>query len=223
MKIELKRYDLDLPDDVNLALAITGPVEDEGQRHTGFLVKDFMGDYWLFHLCKNNKYVKSPLTSRYNYLLVPALLPETANTIITFLAGLYDTTGGQVPYSIAWDDKQYVDTDGKLEALEPGDGFTCATFVLESFKRYGMDMVARETWPITPESALWQKDIISNPLLKLSPEQFLAQVEMVGKYPRFYPEHALGAAHNFTDFRLPHSTVYPAGKEVVAEMTRLNA
>ncbi|SFW77533.1 hypothetical protein [Pseudomonas sp. NFACC04-2] len=223
MKIELKRYDLDLPDDVNLALVITGPVDEGGQRHTGFVVRDFFGDYWIFHLCSNNVYVKSPLTSRYNYLLIPSLQPETESAIITFLAGLYDMSGGQIPYSIAWDDKQYFDLDGKLTAIEPGDGFTCATFVLESFKRYGMDMVARETWPLSPESAVWQNEIINNPLLQLSPEQFLAQVEKVGKYPRFHPEHALGAAHHFTNFRLPHSTVYPAGQEVVAEMARLSA
>jgi len=223
MKLELKKYDVDLPDDVNLALAITGQLGDEGQRHTGFVVRDFIGDYWLFHLCSNNMYVKSPLTSRYNYLLIPSLQPETESALITFLAGLYDVTGGQIPYSIGWDDKQYFELDGTMVATDPGDGFTCATFVLESFKRYGMDMVARETWPLSPEGAVWQAEIISNADLRLSSEQFLAQVEKVGKYPRFHPEHALGAAHHFTNFRLPHSAVYPAGQEVVSEMSRLRA
>ncbi|NWC56561.1 hypothetical protein [Pseudomonas veronii] len=221
MKIELQRYDVELPDDVNLALVITGELSDEGQRHTGFLVKDFIGQVWLFHLGSNNVYIKSHLTSKYNYLLVPSLQPETESTLITFLAGLYDTTGGRLPYSIGWDDKPYFDSDGLPVFNDPGDGFTCATFVLESFKRYGMDMVARETWPLSPGDAVWQAGVIE--LVNLSSEQFLAQVEKVGKYPRFFPEHALAAAHHFTDSRLPHSIVSPAGQEVVAEMIRLSA
>ncbi|QXH96078.1 hypothetical protein HU749_006740 [Pseudomonas ogarae] len=221
MKLELKRYDVELPDNVNLALVITGDISDGGQRHTGFVVKDFFGDVWLFHLASNNVYIKSIFTSRYHYLLVPSLEPETELVIISFLAVLYGVTEGKVPYSIGWDEKQYFDSGGGLVMDNPGDGFTCATFVLESFKRYGMDMVARETWPLSPEDSAWQNKIIK--LLDLSPEQFLAQVEKVGKYPRFHPEQALGAAHHFTNFRLPYSVVHPAGEEVVAEMARLSA
>ncbi len=221
MKIELKRYDVELPDNVNLALVIAGDFNEGGQRHTGFVVKDFFGDVWLFHLATNNLYLKSSFTPKYNYLLVPSLEPEIELVIISFLAVLYSVTDGKIPYSIGWDEKHYFDSDGALVANDSGDGFTCATFVLESFKRYGMDMVARETWPLSPEDSAWQENIIK--LIDLSPEQFLAQVEKVGKYPRFHPEQALGAAHHFTSFRLPYSVVRPAGEEVVAEMARLSA
>lgn len=221
MKIELRKHDAELPDDVNLALVIRGETSEDGQRHTGFVVRNLLGEYLLFHLGGNNRFAKSQFTAHYRYLLVPALQPETETAIISFLSILYEATGGKIPYSIGWDEREYFDDQNALVGMEVGDGFTCATFVLESFKRYGLDMVARETWPLTAGDAEWQAGIIE--VADLRPEQFVAQVEKVGKYPRFRPEHALGSAHHFTGARLPYSTVAPAGLEVVAEMVRLTA
>lgn len=221
MKIELKRHDEELPDDVSLALVICGETTDDGQRHTGFVVRNLLGEVWLYHLGGNDRYLRTPFTPRYSYLLIPIMQPENASSIINFLTILYDVTGGKVKYSIGWDDKEYIDDAGALVALEAGDGFTCATFVLESLKRYGMDLVARKTWPITAQDTAWQEGILK--VAQLAPEQFFAQVKQVGKYPRFRPEQALGAAHYFTGAQLPYSTVAPAGQEVVAEMVRLSA
>jgi len=221
MKIELKKHDAELPDDVNLALVICGDTSENGQRHTGFVVRNLLGEYWIFHLGGNNRYLKSKFSPSYRYLLVPVLQPETESSIIGFLSIIHELTSGNIPYSIGWDDKQYFDEKNALIPLDAGDGFTCATFVLESFKRYGLDMVDRKTWPITSKDSEWQDGIIR--VAQLRPEQFVAQVEKVGKYPRFRPEHALGAAHYFTNEQLPYSTVAPAGLEVVAEMVRLSA
>jgi hypothetical protein len=221
MKIELKRHDEELPDDVSLALVICGATSAEGQRHAGFVVRNLLGEVWLYHLGGNNRYLRTPFTPSYKYLLIPIMQPETASSLINFLAILYDVTGGRIQYSIGWDDKEYFDEDGAPVSFEAGDGFTCATFVLESLKRYGLDMVARNTWPITAEDTAWQAGILH--VAQLAPEQFLAQVEKVGKYPRFRPEQALGAAHYFTGSQLPYSTVSSAGLEVVAEMVRLSA
>lgn len=221
MKLELARYDAALPDDVYLALAITGGIEDGDQRHTGFLVRSFDDENFLFHLGFNNGYLKNPLTSRYDYLLVPALEPETANSIITFLVMLLEDTGGNVQYSIAWEAEEYFDKDGKLTKFAAVDGFTCATFVLETMKRYGLELVDRETWPLTEETATWQANILEK--LQLPVEQYLAQFEVLGKYPRIKPEEALGAAHYYRGDLLPYPIVLPAGVEVVSEMRRLKA
>ena len=222
MKLQLAKYDAALPDDVYLALAITGGVEDDDQRHTGFLVRSFDDENFLFHLGFNNGYRKNRMGSKYDYLLVPALEPETANSIITFLVMLLENTGGNVQYSIAWESEEYFDADGKLMKVAAVDGFTCATFVLETMKRYGLDLVDRQTWPLTEGNKDWQIDMLNNKL-QLPVEQYLAQFDVVGKYPRIKPEEALGAAHYYVGDLLPYPKVAPAAVEVVSEMRRLKA
>lgn len=219
MKLELCRFDQQLPDGVLLALAITGSIAPEGQRHTGFVVRDFYDNSILFHLGRNNYYRNEPLSERYSYLLVPAFEPEVANAIISLLVTVLESTQGDVPYSIAWDDDSYFNDEGHLIKAEPGDGFTCATFVLEILKRQGLDFVSRETWPITEANKNWQRDIL--PHLGLSIESLMAQLEVIGKYPRIRPEEALAAGHLYIGEPLPYLTVQPSALEVVTEMRRL--
>lgn len=219
MRLELYRFDAKLPDGVLLALAITGSLDDEGQRHTGFVVRDFFDNSQLFHLGRNNYYRQEVLTKSYTYLLVPALEPETANAIISLLVTVLQNTHGNVPYSIAWDQEEYFDDNGQLVKTDPVDGFTCATFVLEIMKRQGLELVDRSTWPLTDENKNWQKDILS--LLGLSIESLMAQLEVIGKFPRIRPEEALGAGHLFNGPPLPYNDVKPASLEVLAEMRRL--
>ncbi|WP_447742310.1 hypothetical protein [Pseudomonas laurentiana] len=217
----LFKYDVEMPEHVNLALVIMGDVEEEGQRHTGFVMRDLLGGCWLFHLGWNNHYFRSPMSEKYNYLLIPILEPETETVIVAFLCMLLSDTEGKVPYSIAWEEREYFDVDGKLVDLSLSDGFTCATFVLETLKRFGLDMVDRSTWPIPAGDAAWQERILER--VDLSREQFNAQVALIGKRPRFRPEQALGAAHYYRGTKLCHAEVVPAGRQVISEMVRLRA
>lgn len=219
MRLELYSYDTKLPDGVLLALAITGSLDAEGQRHTGFVVRDFFDNSLLFHLSRNNSYGQQALTKSYTYLLVPALEPEIANAIVSLLVTVLQNTQGNVPYSIAWEQEEYFDSNGNLVKTEPADGFTCATFVLEILKRHGLELVDRSTWPLTEENKTWQSDILQ--YLGLSIESLMAQLEVIGKFPRIRPEEALGAGHLFKGDPLPYTDVQPVSLKVVEEMRRL--
>ncbi|WP_339480348.1 hypothetical protein [Pseudomonas sivasensis] len=219
MRLELYNFDAKLPDGVLLALAITGNLDDDGQRHTGFVVRDFFDNSQLFHLGRNNYYRQEVLSKSYSYLLVPALEPEVANAVISLLVTVLQNTHGNVPYSIAWDQEEYFDSDGRLVKTDPIDGFTCATFVLEILKRQGMELVDRSTWPLSDENKNWQKNIL--PLLGLSIESLMAQLEAIGKFPRIRPEEALGAGHLFRGDPLPFNVVQPVSRNVLDEMKRL--
>lgn len=221
MAVQLFRYGIDLPEEVSLALVITGGINPADQRHTGFVVKDLMGRCQLFHLAGNNRYVRSDFDERYNYLIIPRLEPEVEMPIISFLYYLLEQTKGRVAYSVIWTDAQQFDEAGLPVTNDASDGFTCATFVLETLRRYGFDLVDRSSWPLDEGDAIWQRGILD--IADLSSEQFLAQVEKVGKFPRFRPEQALGAAHYYAGKKLPFATVSPAGVEVVGEMARLRA
>lgn len=48
MGLELYKFDVDLPDDVSLALVICGELGAEEQRHTGFVVRNMMGRLSFF-------------------------------------------------------------------------------------------------------------------------------------------------------------------------------
>lgn len=221
MAVQLFKYDVELPDDVNLALVIMGGLNPDDQRHTGFVVKDLMGRCQLFHLAGNNRYIRSNIDARYNYLIIPRLEPEVEMPIISFLYYLLQETKGRIAYSVIWTDAEQFDEAGLPVINDASDGFTCATFVLETLRRYGFDLVDRSSWPLDQGDAIWQRGILD--IADLSSEQFLAQVEKVGKFPRFRPEQALGAANYYVGKKLPFATVAPAGGEVVKEMARLRA
>lgn len=223
MGLQLYKFDIDLPDEINLALIICGDDSAEGQRHTGFVVRNMEGEMFIFHLARNNDFRKGGVEEHYRYLLMPALEPEVEMTIISFLFYLHSGCDGKLPYSIENKEGEYFGDLGELLVLGVSDEFTCATFVLETFRKYALDLVDRKTWPISAGDRAWQDGIVNNPRLGLSPEQFIAQVKSIGKYPRFRPEQALGAAHYYDGEKLPFSIVHPAGVEVVAEMTRLHA
>lgn len=221
MGLELYKFDVDLPDDVSLALVICGGLGAEDQRHTGFVVRNMMGETFLFHLATHNDFRKGEVSLNYNYLLIPFLDPAVELPIVTFLFLLHHDTSGKISYSTEYQDKDYFNEEGSLVMLKPSDGFTCATFVLETMRKYGMDLVDRATWPINEADKNWQRGIIG--LVGLNHEQFLAQIKNIGEYPRFRPEQALGAAHYYEGKRLGYSIVQPAGLEVVTEMARLRA
>lgn len=219
MRLELRKFDVELPDSVSLALVISGGLGPDDQRHTGFVIRNMVGEVFLFHLAGNNRYKKDAVDFSFNYLVVPYLEPEVEIPIISFLCLLYADTSGNVKYSIEYRDVEYIGPDNKLVCRDPGDGFTCATFVLETLRRYGLDLVDRATWPRLKEDAVWQDRIVH--IARLSNEQFIAQVKSVGKYPRFRPEQALGAAHHYIGAKLPFGVVQPAALEVVREMASL--
>ncbi|TDV54424.1 hypothetical protein EC919_104160 [Pseudomonas graminis] len=221
MELRLYKFNVQLPDDVYLALAITGELGAEGQRHTGFVVKDFNDNSQLFHLGRNNLYRQDLLAPRYSYLLIPSMEPETANSIIALLVKVLEDTQGNVPYSIAWEDEEYFDSSGVLVKTDPIDGFTCATFVLEILRRQGMELIDKASWPVQPADMVWQAGIL--PFLGLSTESLMAQLEAIGRYPRIRPEEALGAAHLYVGEVLQFPTVAPAASQVIAEMVRLSA
>ncbi|QXH68580.1 hypothetical protein [Pseudomonas asgharzadehiana] len=221
MGLELHKFDVELPEDVSLALVICGDLGVEEQRHTGFVVRNMMGETYLFHLATHNDFRKGQVSLSYNYLLIPYLEPAVEVPIVAFLFLLHHDTQGRISYSTEYQDRDYFDGDGKLVLVKPSDGFTCATFVLETMRKYGMDLVDRSTWPINEKDAEWQRNIIGRVGLNL--EEFLAQIENIGEYPRFRPEQALGAAHYYEGKKLSYNVVHPAGLEVIYEMARLRA
>lgn len=196
-----------------------------GQRHAGFVVQANDNKLWLYDLAWHDTLRQTQLNLGYAYVLEDFLDQYSAAAITAFLANVYHANKERAPYSIVWDtNEQYFDKGtGKSLKTAPGEGLTCATFVLEVLKRYGFDLLDAKTWPITEQNAQWQKSILQK-LIDSQPksiDDFLTQFSHIGKVPRFMPEEVLGAASYYEDSPLSFDVVSSASREIVNELQRL--
>jgi hypothetical protein len=207
------------PDQIELVLAIAGhPITlTDDQRHTGFVVRGNDGKLWQLHQAWHNRFFCEEAQPEYAYTS-PACLDEyAAAPIIGFLFALHDDTSGRIPYSIAYQPVNYF-VDGRYVQTAPGQGLTCATFVLEVLRHHGIDIINRDTWPPTVNAA-WQQRTVSH--FAPTSEHFLAQCAAIGKVARFTPEQVVGAAYYFADTRVTYSEAEAAAKEVVDELVQM--
>lgn len=217
-----------VPEDIQLALVIAGSqvTGSTEQRHAGFLVQYDNRTLWLFDLAWDNTYRQAKMTDEYAYLASDFFDPFTSNALVGFLVMALQENNGKISYSINYEDSPYFDkSTGKALNTKPGQGLTCATFVIETLERYGIELIDRDSWPITEENAKWQKDILQKLIFHTRPplsiEKFLAQFQYIGKTPRFRPEEALGAASIYTGNPLAYEAVSPEATSVVLELDRL--
>lgn len=216
-----------MPPDVTLAVVIAGePItRTPGGRHAGFVVRADDGKLLLFDLAWHNIFRQSEITADYGYLRLEFLDPANEWTMIGFLMTLLATSKGRIPYSIGYDIKpiDYFSAEATFQRTQLGDGLTCSTFVLETFRRYGFDLLDRDTWPITEEMKNRQHDLVL--MLKkhaedFGPAEFLAQFQMIGRYPRYSPEEVVGAANYFESEPLSYEQVQPAAGEVLDQLVQ---
>ncbi|MGL6559306.1 hypothetical protein ACSZNH_21980 [Aeromonas dhakensis] len=225
-KISLYKVEDNLPNETILAIVITGEhvTRNAGQRHAGFVVQA-NEKLWLYDLAYHNYIRQIELKPGYAYVDNDFLDQYSAQAIATYLSIIYHENKGNLPYSIKWDhDGKYFDENtGKYLKTEPGDGLTCATFVLEILKSYGFDLVETSTWEITEENTIWQENIIKGlkENIPSAKNDLTQQLPYVGKSPRFKPEEVLGAAGCYEETPLCYDMVSSASNQVIHELKRL--
>ncbi|MGL4471807.1 MAG: hypothetical protein ACRCT3_16680 [Aeromonas hydrophila] len=225
-KVSLYKVENNLPDEIILAIVIAGEhvTRNIGQRHAGFVVQA-SGKIWLYDLAWHNCIRQIELKPGYAYVDNDFLDQYSAHAIATYLSIIYHENKGSLPYSIEWNhDESYFDEHtGRYLKTEPGDGLTCATFVLEVLKSYGFDLVETSTWEITEENTQWQKDIIKTLKNNIPSaiDDLTQQLPYIGKTPRFKPEEVLGAAGCYEDVPLCYDIVSSASSQVLHELKRL--
>jgi len=219
MTIRLQDIKEGIPDEVALAIAIAGePVTHAvNQRHTGFVVNGGEGQLWLFDLAWHNHFRKGNTGLEYAFVRAECLDEITAATIVGFLFALHDDTKGKIQYSVAYDDIRYFD-GAKWVAGEPGQGLTCATFVLEVLRHHGIEILATETWPRDGNQE-WQDRMIL--ALPLTSEEFLAQCDISGQVARYRPEEVVGCAALCLFEPITYEVARGAADDVVLELARL--
>lgn len=208
-----------VPDEITLVVAIAGhPITlTDGQRHTGFIARGNDGNLWQLHQAWHNRFRCDPAQPQYAYTTSTRLDEFASAPIIGFLFALHDDTNGHIPYSIIYEPLNYF-SEGHYVLTAPGQGLTCATFVLEVLRQHGIDVIDRDTWP-TNTNAGWQTNILSN--FAPTSEEFLAQCAAIGKVARFTPEEVVGAVYHFTDAKIIYAEAQSAAVEVVDELIQM--
>jgi len=226
MAVNLNCFSNGFPDDIDLAIVIAGSqiTDSIDQRHAGFVARGGNDDLLLFDLAWHDALRQTPISHEYAYLIADFLDPVNASAIIAFLVTLHHANKEKFTYSINYEDGEYFDKNtGQKLKTKPGQGLTCATFVLEVLSRYGFMLIDKKTWPLTTENEKWQQDILSKLMTSrpASVDEFLPQVDLVGKVPRVKPEEALGAASLYDEDPLDYTTVLPAAVDIVSELDRI--
>lgn len=211
---------MDLNGEVRVAVVIAGDktIGRINQRHTGFVVKAEDGKLWLFDLATHNRFRMTEVPHGYGSAALEFMDPYSSLTFVGWLLALHQRRAGKLPYGIAYEG-EYFGSDGNYLRDELGDGLTCATFVIESLKRQGFELINQETWPVLAEDGQWAEGLL--PYIPYTDEEFSAQCEHIGKVARYRPEQAVGAAYYYDGDPQSYATVEPAGCEVICELVRM--
>ena len=135
---------------------------------------------------------------RYHWLSIDLDLANQRILAATIHAWLEDNNG-KIPYSVAHKGG-IVFRDGIWIGDSPGQGLTCATFLVELFKYLGIPFIDEGSWLRRPGDEEWAVNILgliaANPpshLPAMTQEHVDAQMESIGETVRIRPSDVAAA------------------------------
>lgn len=102
---------------------------------------------------------------------------------------------GKIPYSVAHNPGGVVWKENVWIGTEPGQGLTCATFIVELFKELGIPFISVDDWKKRPGDDEWAIGILKALSGQMSDEHVEAQKIRIGKTIRIRPSDVASAAH----------------------------
>jgi hypothetical protein len=187
-----------------------------GQFHTGLLYK-IGKKVHLRHQC-DHLVVKDgePSTdSDYLWTNISALSALNKRLIANKLSR---AGGDNVPYGVGYRvNGNYLDKRTlKYIATNPGDGLTCATYVVAVMETLGFRPFETEKWLPIDEDTAWQRDTIESQMGRHpeSKEHFEAEKANIGS-PRFRPDQVVAAGYPPT-WPLTQAQANELGEKVIS-------
>jgi len=130
----------------NIAIAIKSMGRG---NHIGLIFRSEDGTHKLLHLAFHHDLKLDSVSSSYNWLL-PALDDREQRALAAAAAEIAAfNVGGPVQYSPYYTGR-YFESDSTYSRHKPGEGLTCATFVLEMFERLGFELLQLATYKPRP-------------------------------------------------------------------------
>lgn len=97
-----------------------------------------------------------------SYAWVQSGLDEANRTFIALaLADLAEHGTVAIPYSTTYEGDYFEPGTLSYVRGEPGDGLTCATFVLAVFRAFGFELLDEGGWPARDSDDAWRRSVIN--------------------------------------------------------------
>jgi hypothetical protein len=128
-------------------------------RHVGLLYKIEKSPAFICHLAWHCMLLNElPDTS---YAWIQSELDETNRQVIALaVAAMAERNDVKISYSTIYEGIYFKKGTLTYTRGQPADGLTCATFVLEIFATFGIDLLERSSWPRRSADDEWQLEIV---------------------------------------------------------------
>ncbi|MBT9597125.1 MAG: hypothetical protein IV094_14180 [Vitreoscilla sp.] len=194
-------------------------------RHLGFLVQADDG-YRMVHLAWDDRLQNEPFSEpSYCWVDLAGVHPVNRESFADWLLTTWPlNVNPGIPYSFAAFTGEDIDDQGRHVRVDEGAGLTCATFVLSTLAKFGVDIVERESWPPRLED---EPDILrAIDYLKKSDDaaklrHAAACEKLIKKVARFRPEEVAGCATTFRGKPIEFQQGEQLGKAVLDQMAAL--
>ncbi len=128
------------------------------------------------------------------FWIAPDLNQEDQRILAATIDAWLDENEGKIPYSVAHPGG-VVFKDNVWVGNEPGQGLTCATFIVELFNELGIPFIDVETWKPRTGDTEWAERILAMISDSMSPEHVEAQLAKIGQTIRIRPADIAAAGH----------------------------
>ena len=159
--------------------------------HCGFIYSVDGGEPVLVHLAWHHKLCRQPPEPKYLWADIAELEREERRVF----AGFLSVIGGITPvdYALKSGGLLFDPVSGECAPHVPGQGFTCATFILAAFKSLGYTPILDDEWPTgRPGDTEAQAALVEG--LRIDHPAHAALVACDIGCVRFRPEEVVGAA-----------------------------
>lgn len=126
------------------------------------------------------------------YWLAPDLVEEEQKILAAKIDAWLDTNENKIPYSVASPGGS-VFRDDVWVGNEPGQGLTCATFLVELFKELAIPFIDVETWQNRDGDDAWAEKLLTLIGTSMSPIHVNAQRLRIGDSIRVRPTDVAAA------------------------------
>ncbi|MDD5323106.1 MAG: hypothetical protein PHD43_21335 [Methylococcales bacterium] len=128
------------------------------------------------------------------FWIAPDLNQEDQRILAATIDAWLDENENKIPYSVAHPGG-VVFRENVWIGIEPGQGLTCATFIVELFNELGIPFIDVETWLNRPGDTEWAKRILTALSHSMTPEHVDAQRNKIGQTVRVRPADIAAAGH----------------------------
>lgn len=175
-----------------LAIQVSDPAS--GQFHTATLYR-FDGRLMIGDL--QNHLVSRRGDARASeslFWIAPDLSQEDQRILAAKVDAWLDDNTGKIPYSVAHPGG-VVFKDNVWVGNDPGQGLTCATFIVELFNELGIPFIDVGTWQDRCGDIQWAERILAAISHSMPPEHVDAQRKRIGHTVRVRPADIAAAGH----------------------------